>query len=302
MSQKKVKYTKRNPQPTPPSEKPVKKSKKKTADKKKTPGKLGKLVVSLSESKHGKFAPYYILIFVVVVVGVAMFLTFYTPSAQEASYNTTLQFSEPAEDEEIAIINTSKGDIALRFFDKQAPKAVENFKTLAKQGYYNGVIFHRVIKDFMIQTGSPDGSGAGGQSAFGEPFEDEFDPSLLNVRGAVAMANSGANTNSSQFFINQNSAVDETTFPAGLPEAIKAVYRERGGSPSLDGSYSTIAGHTVFAQTIHGMDIVDAIAAVELDDIKPLEDITINSITFIKYYSGYFDGENAQGDSPDTAS
>jgi|GEM_PF-2586534 len=300
MSQKKVKYKKRNPQPTPPAEKPVKKAKKKAPDKKKKPGVLGKLMVSLSESRHGKFAPYYILIFVVVVIGIAMFLKFYTPS-QESAYNATLQFSEPAEDEEIAIINTSKGDIALRFFEKQAPKAVENFKTLAKQGFYDGLLFHRIKNNFMIQTGDPEGTGAGGQSSFGEAFEDEFNPSLLNVRGAVAMANAGPNTNKSQFFINQNSFVDETSFSAGLSEKIKDVYREHGGSPFLDGSYSTTAGHTVFAQVIHGMEVVDAIAAAEVEGEKPVEDILMNSITFIKYYSGYFDGENAQGSSSDSA-
>lgn len=103
----------------------------------------------------------------------------------------------------IAVMHTSMGDISLRLFPEAAPKAVENFTTHAKEGYYNGLTFHRVMDDFMIQGGDPKGNGTGGESIWGEPFEDEFDQKLLNLRGSLSMANSGANTNGSQFFINQ---------------------------------------------------------------------------------------------------
>lgn len=114
------------------------------------------------------------------------------------------QTNEPSENEEVAIMHTNKGDIYIRFFPEAAPKAVENFKTHAKNGYYNGLTFHRVIKDFMIQGGDPKGDGTGGESIWKTPFEDEFDQKLMNIYGSLAMANSGTNTNGSQFFINQS--------------------------------------------------------------------------------------------------
>lgn len=126
-------------------------------------------------------------------------------TAEKGTVDTTeiLQAQMPEEGEEIAVITTSKGVVKMRFFPEEAPKAVENFKTLAKKGYYNGLLFHRVIEDFMVQTGDPKGDGTGGESCWGEAFEDEISPKLHYYRGAVAMANSGANTNGSQFFIVQ---------------------------------------------------------------------------------------------------
>ena len=233
---------------------------------------------------------------------------------------TLLQFTRPADDAEIAVITTSMGEIQVMFFPEQAPKAVENFTTLAKEGYYNGLKFHRVIEDFMIQGGDPNGNGTGGQSIWGQPFEDEFSTDLHNFRGALSMANSGTNTNGSQFFIVQ--AADKLTGDSaqnamlqwtvnrfqwqlntsdpssaqalmdelnaklsdyqqnGLPqeyleeyEPAVERYKEVGGTPHLD--YK----HTVFGQVIDGMEVVDAIAAVNTDgNDKPLEDVTILSI------------------------
>lgn len=114
------------------------------------------------------------------------------------------QLEEPAVGEEIAIMHTNMGDIYMRFFPEGAPKAVENFKALAKSGYYNGLEFFRVVEDGYIQSGDPANDGTGGMSATGAKFNDEFDKKLLNLRGAVSMANRGPNTNESQFFINQN--------------------------------------------------------------------------------------------------
>ena len=113
------------------------------------------------------------------------------------------QLEKPEIGDQIAIMHTSKGDISIRFFPEAAPKAVKNFTELAKKGYYNNLTFHRVIKDFMIQGGDPKGDGTGGKSVWGTAFEDEFDSKLLNLSGSLAMANSGVNTNGSQFFINQ---------------------------------------------------------------------------------------------------
>lgn len=113
------------------------------------------------------------------------------------------QLDAPQKGDTIAIMHTSMGDISIRFFPKAAPKAVENFVTHAKNGYYNGLTFHRVINNFMIQGGDPEGTGAGGESIWGKDFEDEFDQKLLNLRGSLSMANAGPGTNGSQFFINQ---------------------------------------------------------------------------------------------------
>ncbi|MGQ9412754.1 peptidylprolyl isomerase [Streptococcus pluranimalium] len=188
-----------------------------------------------------------------------------------------------AKDESQVILSTSMGDINIKLFPKYAPLAVENFITHAKEGYYDGLTFHRVIKDFMIQTGDPNGDGTGGQSIWngkddkidsGTGFKNEVTPFLFNLRGALAMANAGADTNGSQFFINQNpnnqaDQLKEGDYPAPIIEAYK-----NGGNLSLDG------GYTVFGQVISGMDVVDKIAAVETGDgDKPKEEVTIKKIT-----------------------
>ncbi|KIL46885.1 peptidylprolyl isomerase [Jeotgalibacillus alimentarius] len=187
--------------------------------------------------------------------------------------------TDPAagDNEPVATMETSEGTITLKLFPDQAPKAVENFMTHAEDGYYDGLTFHRVIEDFMIQGGDPEGTGAGGESIYGEPFEDEFDPSLINMRGALSMANSGPNTNGSQFFIVQADTVPEDMVAqmeeAGFPEETIEIYQERGGTPWLDNA------HTVFGQVIEGMDVVDAIATAEAVNDQPEEEIVIESIT-----------------------
>lgn len=171
------------------------------------------------------------------------------------------------------------GTITFCLFDEQAPKAVENFVKLSESGYYEGIIFHRVIKDFMIQGGDPTGTGAGGESAFGTEFEDEFSEDLFPYRGALCMANAGTNTNGSQFFIVQTDQVDES-FTSQIREIgadqVADNYEKIGGTPWL------WYRHTVFGQVLDGMEVVDAIAAVETDsDDKPLEDVVIKKITII---------------------
>lgn len=191
------------------------------------------------------------------------------------------QLDKPQAKEQIAIMKTNYGEIKIRLFPEFAPKTCENFITHAKEGYYNGLIFHRVINDFMIQGGDPTGSGMGGESIWGDSFEDEFNPALHNLRGALSMANAGPNTNGSQFFIVQAKAVpddmldqlrvaDEKYYPTDCIEN----YEQLGGTPWLD------YHHTVFGQVFEGMDVVDSIAAVKVDYFmnKPLNDVVIESI------------------------
>ena len=132
--------------------------------------------------------------------------------------------TEPQKLKADAAIKTNLGTIKVALFPQYAPKAVENFVSLAKKGYYDGVIFHRVIADFMIQTGDPTGTGMGGKSIYGKEFEDEFSQELFNVRGALSMANAGPNTNGSQFFIVQNKKLAQD-----MLEQVKQVYPNRSG-------------------------------------------------------------------------
>ncbi|MBQ6569947.1 MAG: peptidylprolyl isomerase, partial [Clostridia bacterium] len=140
----------------------------------------------------------------------------------------------------LAVMHTNKGDITIKLFPEHAAHAVANFIEHAKNGYYNGLIFHRVIKDFMIQGGDPTGTGMGGQSVWGRPFADEFTPELHNLRGALSMANSGPNTNGSQFFIVQAPSVPAQMIgqmrdiPDAFPADIINAYCNMGGTPWLD--------------------------------------------------------------------
>ena len=148
-----------------------------------------------------------------------------------------------------AILHTNHGDIELAFFDEDASKTVSNFTDLAGKGFYDGVIFHRVIRDFMIQGGDPTGTGTGGP---GYTFEDEINDHKV-VRGAIAMANAGPNTNGSQFFI-------VTT----------------GEAPWLDGK------HTVFGEVTSGMEVVDKIEGLETDARdKPRAEARIDSVELV---------------------
>ncbi len=191
-----------------------------------------------------------------------------------------IQFTEVQENQRLVEIVTNKGAIQIKLFPEQAPKAVENFITHAKNDYYKGVIFHRVMKDFMIQGGDPDGTGMGGESIWGSSFEDEFSPELFHFRGALSMANAGPNTNGSQFFIVHKGDAPATHAQfesAGYPEEASAKYLENGGTAHLDNR------HTVFGQVTEGMDVVDAIASVKTGaQDRPAEDIVIEKINVLK--------------------
>ena len=181
----------------------------------------------------------------------------------------------------VAVMHTNMGDIKIKLFPEYAPKTVENFTTHAKNGYYNGIVFHRVINDFMIQGGDPTATGMGGESIWGRPFPDEFSRELYNFRGALSMANSGPNTNGSQFFIVQASTVDPRLMKQVrevFPEEAANEYAEVGGTPWLD------FRHTVFGQVYAGMDVVDAIATAPRNgQDKPLEEISILSVDVSEY-------------------
>ena len=179
----------------------------------------------------------------------------------------------------VALMHTNFGDIKILMLKEYAPKTCENFITHSKNGYYNGLIFHRVINDFMIQGGDPTGTGCGGESIWGRSFQDEFHPLAHNIRGALCMANSGPNTNGSQFFIVQAKEVpvqmlsQMKQMPESFPEEIVEAYANMGGTPWLD------FRHSVFGQVIEGMDVVDSIAATEVGpQDRPIKDVIIKGI------------------------
>lgn len=240
------------------------------------------------------------------------------PEPDDSNMSLADQLDKPEKGEEIAILHTSMGDIYVRFFCEAAPKAVYNFKKLALDGYYDGLTFHRVISDFMIQGGDPNGDGSGGQSIWKEEFDDEFSSKLVNITGALSMANAGSNTNGSQFFINQAPAVDSSYWQSmqanydqlkdmsddekqsvlnyygysflnmdKVDDAYKELYQSQGGNPSLDGAYNAFdpqRGHTVFGQVFEGMDVVQAISKVQTNSQDhPLENIVIEKVEIVEY-------------------
>ncbi len=235
---------------------------------------------------------------------------------EKKEVNGLLQVGLPEVGEEVVLISTNMGDIWLQLYPEEAPMAVESFKTLISEGYYDGIIFHRVMEGFMIQSGDPTGTGMGGESAFGGAFPDEISPNLHFYRGALAMANSGPNTNGSQFFICQNPVASEQIL--GILEEVLAAqadaevlqtadgalytvediytqevldyYREVGGTVELELImgllYQTGAAYTVFGQVFDGMDVVDAIAKVEVggdQGTQPVEDVIMESVTLVEY-------------------
>ncbi len=197
------------------------------------------------------------------------------------SSSGVFQLEGPQKGDTVAVMKTNYGDISIRLFPEQAPKAVENFVTHAQEGYYDGLTFHRVIDGFMIQGGDPDGDGTGGESIWGDDFEDEFSPLLHNLRGALSMANAGTDTNGSQFFIVQAKTVQQAYIDAmptapeayGFTDEVIKAYEENGGTPHLDQK------HTVFGQVFEGMDVVDEIAKVDTNsNDHPMKDVIIESI------------------------
>ncbi|MBR3132907.1 MAG: peptidylprolyl isomerase [Clostridia bacterium] len=192
--------------------------------------------------------------------------------------------SMPEKGETIAIMHVKDyGDITFKFFEDVAPKAVENFLTHAKEGYYDGLTFHRVMNEFMIQGGDPLGTGAGGESIWGEGFDTELDTYTVPYRGSLCMAKSSLPKSiGSQFFITQShfNEKEKDYFTAyGLSDELWETYKKYGGD-ILD----LYMQYTVFGQVVEGMDVVDKIAAVETGaNNKPITDVIIESIDVTEY-------------------
>jgi peptidyl-prolyl cis-trans isomerase B (cyclophilin B) len=221
---------------------------------------------------------------------------------------SALQLSPLTPGEELMVMHTNYGDITLRFFPEEAPLAVETFVTHARNGFYDGLVFHRVIEGFMIQGGCPIGTGAGGESIWGGGFGLERSFNLRHFRGALATAHAGpGGTIGSQFYIVQSSEIgadmanqfrfltavqDEVVgeFSGGRqiymrdihPPYALAHYMEYGGTPHLDWHWNDY-GHTVFGHVVEGMDVVDLIAETEVVASRPVEDVVIERISFVIY-------------------
>ena len=192
-----------------------------------------------------------------VLIACIVMFTVLSCKAQDSDQMKSQETQTKKESKEmtVAVIKTNMGTIEIELYAEQTPKTVENFVQHADSGYYNGIIFHRVIENFMIQGGDPTGTGRGGESIWGKPFADESVPSLtFDKPGILAMANAGPNTNGSQFFI--------TVAPTSW----------------LDGK------HTIFGQVIGGMDVVYAISRVPTSKPgdKPLKDVVMESVTIEK--------------------
>lgn len=218
------------------------------------------------------------------------------------------QMAPPAQGEQIAILKTSMGEMKVRLFPEDAPKAVENFVKHAQEGYYDGLTFNRVVQDFMIQGGDPTETGRGGESIWGTPFEDEFSARLHNYRGALSMANAGPNTNGSQFFVvtkgpdesfkeflqelsnytgpiyQDNRSGEIISGAQRFTEKAVENYTKIGGTPFLDGGFpqqdGVLKGHAVFGQVYEGMDVADNISMVAVGDDgeTPVEPVVIETI------------------------
>lgn len=204
------------------------------------------------------------------------------PVERKAVVSSEIQFDANAAGTQQAIISTSVGDITVALYPHYAPQAVENFIGLAQSGYFNGVIFHRVVQNSIIQSGDDTGTGSGGSTIWNNnPFGLELTDKLHHYSGALSMARlaGDVNSNLSQFFIvqtpqnNIDKDMQKTLTDIGTREAVVNTYKDAGGLPSLDGQY------TVFGQVISGMEYVDAIGFAKVDVERPVEDIIINSIT-----------------------
>lgn len=196
-------------------------------------------------------------------------------------------FTPPQDGEDIVVLTIKDyGEVKIKLFEDISPKGSQNFIGLAKKGYYDGLIFHRVIKNFMIQGGDPLGNGTGGESLWGGKFDGGAPKGLYHFAGAVAYANSGSTaTDGSQFYIvtGEKQTDDslkqiENYYGKTFTDEVKEKYKEIGGTPHLDGDY------TVFGQVIDGLDIVYKISETQIDSSdKPVTAVTIEKAEVVPY-------------------
>ncbi len=211
-------------------------------------------------------------------------------SSVAQSAGSVMNFTAPKEGEDIIVMTIKDyGDVKIKLFSEQASKGVENFTGLASQGYYDGLIFHRIISDFMIQGGDPQGTGMGGESIWGEKFDGGTSADVSHFAGAVAYANSGSTaTNGSQFYIVTGEvSTDESLsqiaeyYGTSFSDEAKELYKTIGGTPFLDGNY------TVFGQVFDGLDIIFDVQNVDTDaNDKPTKDVVIEKVSVEKYDGG----------------
>ena len=209
-----------------------------------------------------------------------------TACGSEEKKEGIVNYIAPEKGEEVIVMTIKdRGDVKIKLFEDEAPKGVENFVGLAEKGYYDGLTFHRVINEFMIQGGDPLGTGTGGESIWGDKFDGGTSKDAIHLRGAIAYANSGAtSTNGSQFYIVTGEEITDETLELyaanGFTFSEEAIelYKENGGTPFLDG------GYTVFGQVYDGLDIVMEAQKVETDaNDKPVEDLIIEKVTVEEY-------------------
>ena len=201
-----------------------------------------------------------------------------------------LNYTPPAQGDDIIVMKVKDyGEIKIRLFPELLPEACENFVTLANDGYYDELIFHRVISDFMIQGGDPKGDGTGGESCWGGQFDGGVSSQLIHLPGALAYANAGmTSTDGSQFYIVTGQDVDNAFLDTlteqnaiYFSQEARELYTQHGGTPVLDGNY------TVFGQVIDGLDIVEAISHVETNaDDKPKKAVYLESVRTEPYDNG----------------
>lgn len=220
---------------------------------------------------------------VTVILLVCLLMTACSSKKEDRITDGPMQLRTPCEGDSVAIVKTSMGEFGIALFPQYAPRAVNNFFKLAESGYYDGLLIHRVEKDFVIQGGDPTGTGNGGNSATGKPLSDEYSPELHNFTGAVGFAKEKDDANGSQFYIICGSSVDNDVIKAlkdaDYSEEFCSAYEKNGGWPQLDNRY------TVFGQIYYGLDVAMEINKVQTDKYsRPEKDITIESVT-VKQYS-----------------
>lgn len=208
-------------------------------------------------------------------------------AAERPAYTGSLaQLSAPAEGAAIAIFETSLGEIRAQLFFEDAPMAVTNFTTLAQQGYFDGLTFHRVVDGFVIQSGDGTGTGLGGRTIWGTPYPVEYSAAVRHYAGALCAAFSQDEpvSGSSQFYFvaarpgSVEQALLDQLAAAGLPQEALDAYAAQGGLPYLDNT------DTVFGQIYQGLDVLDAIAAVPVDEnSRPIEDVVLQRVTISTY-------------------